>query len=56
MEIKNISTLPIGINKDTGNSVFPSDKLYDAFNIKFLAQKDNSNFIIQMNGVIYYVS
>lgn len=47
MEIKNTTVLPIGINRDSGNSIFPEDKLYDAFNIKFLAQKDNSSFIIQ---------
>lgn len=46
MEIKNKYVIPIGINKDFGNSVFPEDKLFDAFNVNFVAQSDNNTYVI----------
>jgi len=47
MEIRGKVIIPIGIDKDSGNQVFPDDKLYDAFNIKYLAQSDNTTFVLQ---------
>ena len=47
MEIKNTTVLPIGINRDSGNSIFPEDKLYDAFNIKFLLKKYHFEFLLK---------
>ena len=46
MEIKNKYIVPIGINRDMGNSVFPDNKLFDALNVNFIAQSDNSTLVI----------
>lgn len=47
MEIKAQTLIPIGINQDLGNQVFPQDKLFDAFNVDFIASNNNTTYVIQ---------